>query len=100
MDDLTDNRAERARREVVPGRSLRMVESRKLVRYGPQVGAFALGDAGALGSRTVRLLRELAAERDPDTSVEYSRFVAELQHEVLSAAATMLQVARDQAPSV
>ena len=97
---FTDNAAERERRALVPGRSLRSAEARKLSRYGPTVLAFAIEDTGRLGCGTVRLLRELAAVSERDASEEYRRLTAELQHVVLSATATMLQVARGQTPTL
>ena len=84
---------ERARRVHEPGRSLKIAEARKFARYGPAVLAVAVEDTGRLGSGTVRLLRDLVAE-DEDPASEYRRLVAELQHVVLSATASMLQIAR------
>ena len=97
---FTDNATERERRSRTPGRSLRTAEARKLTRYGPSVLAFAVEDTGGLGSGTTRMLREIASEHEEDPSTEYRRLAAELQHVVLSATATMLQVARGQEPTL
>ena len=96
----TDQAAELARRRHEPGRSLRTAAVRKLTRYGPSVLAFAAEDSGRLGSGTIRLLKELAKEQGDDAALEYQRLASELQHVVLSATATMLQVARGQPPTL
>ena len=97
----TDQITERGRRSKEPGRSLRTAEGRKLARYGPSVLALAVEDSGRVGSGTVRLLRELAAAQDDvPAALEYRRLVAELQHVVLSATASMLQVCRGIVPTL
>ena len=95
---VTDNAAEVGRRAREPGRSLRIAASRKLTRYGPSVLAFAVEDTGRVGSGAVRLLKELAKEQEEDTGVAYRHLVAEMQHVVLAATASMLQAARGQLP--
>lgn len=76
----TNNAAEVSRRARQPGRSLRTAASRKLARYGPSVLAFALEDTGRLGSGTVRLLQQLAADASEETGFTYQQLLAELQH--------------------
>ena len=98
---FSDNAAEASRRAREPGRSLRMAASRKLARYGPSVLPFTVEDTGRLGSGAMRLLKELASETEQqeDIGAEYRRLVAELQHIVLGATASMLQAARGQPPT-
>ena len=91
---FTDNADERARRVRAPSRSLRTAEARKLARYGPSVLAFAVEDTGRLGLGTACLLRDLAAQDESEASTAYHKLAMELQHVVLSATATMLQIAR------
>ena len=62
--------------------------------------AFAVEDTGRLGLGAVRLLRDLAAEGEPDDPAAYQKLAAELQHVVLSATATMLQIARGVVPTL
>ena len=77
-----------------PERALRAAAAGKLKRYGPAVLAFAVDDAGRLGSGAARLLRDLAKRLAPDSPMEeFVKLRSELQHVVLQATASMAQSA-------